>query len=139
MKDVTSSDVARFARDVASGKSKIDIKTKKRGRAIVRGGLGTASRAIGLLGGIFTYAIEQAIIDQNPAHGVRKAADRVKNRRLSEDEYRVLGQENDPSPHSQGLSGLPATRERLQLCRSEPTVRADDPSQPPAKTERRRL
>jgi integrase len=62
-----------------------------RGRAIVRGGAGTAARAVGLLGGILTYAIEHAIIERNPVHGVRKPADRVKTRRLSEHEYRVLG------------------------------------------------
>lgn len=80
VKDVTSVDVTNFLRDVVSGRTKLDVKTKPRGRAIVRGGLGTASRAVGLLGGIFTYAVEHGIIDRNPAHGVRKAADRVKDR-----------------------------------------------------------
>ena len=35
-------DVAKFQADVAAGKSKADIKTRKRGRAIVDGGRGTA-------------------------------------------------------------------------------------------------
>ncbi len=92
VKDVTSVDVTHFLRDVVSGRTKLDVKTKPRARAIVRGGLGTASRAVGLLGGIFTYAVEHGIIDRNPAHGVRKAADRVKDRRLTEQEYRLLGE-----------------------------------------------
>lgn len=91
VKDVISSDINRFIRDVASGKTKVDVKTKLYGRAIVRGGTGTASRTVGLLGGIFTYAKEHGIIDRNPVHGVRKPADRVKDRRLSEREYRLLG------------------------------------------------
>ncbi len=91
VKDITPSDINRFIRDVISGKTKADVKTKARGRAIVRGGAGTAARAAGLLGGILTYAIEHGIIERNPVHGVRKPADRVKTRRLSEQEYRVLG------------------------------------------------
>jgi len=31
------------------------------------------------------------VIDKNPVHGIRKPADRVKDRRLTEDEYRLLG------------------------------------------------
>lgn len=91
VKDITSSDINRFIRDVISGKTRADVKTKARGRAIVRGGAGTAARAVGLFGGILTYAIEHGIIDRNPVHGVRKPADRVKTRRLSEQDYRVLG------------------------------------------------
>ncbi|AWC20857.1 Prophage CP4-57 integrase [Aminobacter sp. MSH1] len=91
VKDIASPDVNRFVRDVTAGRTKANVKTKARGRAIVRGGAGTAARALGLLGGIFTYAIEQGIIERNPAHGVRKQADRVKDRRLTEQEYRELG------------------------------------------------
>lgn len=91
IKDITPSDINRFIRDVISGKTKADIKTKARGRAIVRGGAGTAARAVGLFGGILTYAIEHGIIERNPVHGVRKPADRVKTRRLSEQDYRTLG------------------------------------------------
>ncbi len=54
VKDVTSSDMRAFLRDVTSGKTAADVKTKLHGRAIVEGGRGTASRTLGLLGGIFT-------------------------------------------------------------------------------------
>ena len=91
VKDVAQSDITRFIRDVVSGKTKDDVKTKLHGRAIVRGGAGTAARATGLLGGIFTCAIERGIVAKNPIHGVRKPADRVRQRRLSEHEYRQLG------------------------------------------------
>lgn len=92
VKDITSADVTRFMRDVASGKTKANQKTRKHGRAIVRGGIGTGTRTVGLLGAILTYARENGIIETNPAHGIRKAADQKRTRRLSEDEYRLLGQ-----------------------------------------------
>src|SRR3546814_15882387 len=68
------------------------MKTEKlRGKAIVRGGRGTASRTMGLLGGIFSYAVEAGVIEHNPTHGLRKPKYQVRDRRPSEAEYRVLG------------------------------------------------
>jgi integrase len=57
----------------------------------MRGRAGTAARTIGLFGGILSYAVELGIIEQNPVHGVRKPKDRINARRLSEEEYRTLG------------------------------------------------
>ncbi|WP_281930203.1 tyrosine-type recombinase/integrase [Roseibium album] len=91
VKDLTSADITRFMRDVAAGRTKMTEKTKKYGRTIVRGGIGTGTRTLGLLGAILTYARENGIIETNPAHGIRKPADQKLNRRLSEDEYRLLG------------------------------------------------
>jgi integrase len=91
VKDLTSADIIRFMRDVASGKTKTDQKTKKRGRSIVRGGIGTGTRTVGMLGAILTYARENGTIETNPAHGIRKPAYEKRTRRLSEDEYRLLG------------------------------------------------
>ena len=71
-----------------AGKTRVSVKTKKlRGKAIVRGGAGTATRTVGLLGGILTYVVEAGIIESNAAHGIRKPKDNV----LSEAEYRILG------------------------------------------------
>lgn len=67
-----------------AGKTRLIAKTKKlRGKSIVKGGAGTATRTIGLFGGILTYAMEAGIIDANPAHGVRRPKDNVHARRLS--------------------------------------------------------
>jgi integrase len=91
VKDLTKADINK-AKDIMAGKTAVSVKTKKlRGKAIVRGGAGTATRTIGLLGGILTYACEAGIITSNPAHGIRKPKDNVRERRLSEDEYRILG------------------------------------------------
>jgi hypothetical protein len=72
-------------------KTRVSVKTKKlRGTAVARGGSGTATRTVGLLGGILTYAIEAGILESNPAHGIRKPKDNVRKHRLSEAEYRTL-------------------------------------------------
>ena len=93
VKDLTKADINKVLKDIMAGKTRVSVKTKKlRGKAIVRGGAGTATRTVGLLGGILTYAVEAGIIETNPAHGIRKPKDNVRKRRLSEAEYRTLGQ-----------------------------------------------
>ena len=46
---------------------------------------------MGFLGGIFSYAVDSGVIDHNPTHGLRKPKYHVRDRRLSEAEYRILG------------------------------------------------
>ncbi len=85
VKDLIKADVNKVLKDIMAGKTRVSVKTKKlRGKAIVRGGVGTATRTVGLLGGILTYAVDAGIIETNPAHGIRKPKDRVRNRRLIE-------------------------------------------------------
>lgn len=92
VKDLTKTDITKVMKDIMAGKTAVTVKTKKlRGKAVVTGGAGTATRTIGLLGGIFTYAMEAGIITTNPAHGIRKPKDNVRDRRLTEAEYRILG------------------------------------------------
>ena len=92
VKDLSNADINRVLKDIMAGKTRVSVKTNKlRGKAIVRGGAGTAARTVGLLGGILTYAVEAAIIDRNPAHGIRKPNDNVRTRRLSHADYRTLG------------------------------------------------
>lgn len=93
VKDLVRADIAKVLKDIMAGKTAVSVKTKKlRGKAIVRGGVGTATRTVGLLGGILTYAMEAGIITANPAHGVRKPKDNVRGRRITEAEYRTLGE-----------------------------------------------
>ncbi len=89
---VTREDVEGFMHGVAEGKTAVRTKTaKRRGLARVRGGRGTASRTVGLLGAIFTYAIRHRMRTDNPVHGVMRFADGRRERRLSDEEYRALG------------------------------------------------
>ena len=77
---------------VAEGKTAARTKTgKKRGLSNVRGGMGTASRTVGLLGAIFSYAVKHRMRADNPVRGVMRPADGKRERRLSDAEYAALG------------------------------------------------
>ena len=89
---VTREDIDAFMHDVAAGKTAGKTKTaKNRGLANVRGGRGTATRTVGLLGAIFAYAIRHRMRSDNPVHGVMRFADGKRERRLSDEEYKALG------------------------------------------------
>jgi integrase len=89
---IDQTDVERFMHDVAAGKTATKTKTaKKRGLARVTGGRTAATRAVGLLGAIFTYAVRHRMRSDNPAHGVQRFADGKRERRLSDAEYSVVG------------------------------------------------
>jgi integrase len=85
---VTRADVERFMHAVAEGRTAARTKTgKKRGVSNVRGGTGTASRTVGLLGAVFNYAVRKDLRPDNPVRGVQRPADGRRNRRLSDGEY----------------------------------------------------
>jgi integrase len=79
-------------RDVADGRTRIDVRTGLRGRAIVDGGRGTATRTVGLLGGIFYFALARGMRTDNPVRGVRRFPDRKSERFLSPAELAKLGE-----------------------------------------------
>jgi len=91
VRDLTTPDILRFMRDVTTGKTADDVKTGFRGRAIIEGGAGTASRTVGLLGGILSFAVSEGIIASNPVRGVKRPADNRREIRLTADQYRALG------------------------------------------------
>jgi integrase len=71
---VTQSDIDAFMLQVAkdSGKS-------------------GASRTVGLLGAIFQWAMKYKMRPDNPVRGVERFADRVRKRRLTDEEYAAIG------------------------------------------------
>lgn len=90
--DLTRADITKFLRDVSAGKTARKDRSGKNGaRVEVTGGVGTAARTTGFLGGILTYAVDEGIIEHNPVRGVKLPADNVRDRRLTPDEYRALG------------------------------------------------
>ena len=114
-RDLRRADVQRMADAVAQGKTAgtfkakprvqaiaangspdatitIDPNVKPRGRAVVTGGAGTAARVVELLGGIYSWAEKRELVaGPNPAHGVETARGEAKDRVLSGDELRALG------------------------------------------------
>jgi integrase len=88
---VTGADVSRFMRDVANGKTAVNIEKRKRTDSMARGGKGTATRTVGFLGGIFAYAIKLKMRPDNPVHGVERYKDGKSQRFLSADELEHLG------------------------------------------------
>jgi integrase len=91
VRDITMGDVRRFLAAVAAGKTRDDVKTGKHGRAIVEGGKGTATRTVGLLGGIFSYAVSEGYRLDNPVRGVKRYPDKKVERFLSVAELKRLG------------------------------------------------
>jgi integrase len=92
LKDLTSADIRRFLEAVMSGKTAATVRTKRRGLARVTGGPTAAVRTVGLLGGMLSYAKEIGYVEQNPAHGIRKPADKRRLFRLAPEDYRTLGE-----------------------------------------------
>lgn len=86
---VTQADIETFMTRVAAGATK---KPRGKGRGNpAKGGKGTASRTVGLLGAIFTYAVKRKLRSDNPVRGVVRFADQRKERRLTPEEYKALG------------------------------------------------
>ncbi|MER9312417.1 site-specific integrase [Mesorhizobium australicum] len=93
-KEVSSlgkADIQTFFYAVRAGKSAVDEKTGPRGRAIVKGGPGTANRTLDLFASLMTYAIDIGLRSDNPAKGIKKFPLRNRDRYLTSDELKRLG------------------------------------------------
>jgi hypothetical protein len=90
--EVYRSDIERFMHNVAEGKTAARVKTGRYGLARVKGGQGTATRTLGLLGAIFAYAVRHRMRVDNPCTLVVKFAENRRERRLNDEEYAALGE-----------------------------------------------
>jgi len=62
VKDLTKTDINKVLEDIMAGKTRVSVKTKKlRGKAVVKGGAGTATRTVGLLGGSLPTPSKQGL------------------------------------------------------------------------------
>jgi integrase len=110
VRDLTQRDVRAFMRDVIEGRTKADVKTRKHGRAWVRGGRGTATRTMGLFGAIFSYAVEEGYCEHNPVRGIVGPADQRRDVRLDPGQYRALGEALDAAEFDEHWQAVAAIR-----------------------------
>jgi integrase len=92
LQSLVRGDIERFISDVAAGKTATDERTGLRGRAIVKGGTGTANRTTDLLSSILTFAVDRKLREDNPARGVKKYRPQHRERFLSPREIATLGE-----------------------------------------------
>ncbi len=92
-RDLSRVDVQRMADQIAQGKTRGIHKGKKRGKAVVKGGAGTAARVVSLLGGIFSWAEKRGYASGlNPVRGVETLRSQPRDRVLATAEIAALGQ-----------------------------------------------
>lgn len=91
VEEVSRTDIESFMRAVIAGETATDVRTGPHGRAIVKGGRGTAARTVGLLGGMFSYAIKLGWRADNPVRGVDRPRDQKRRLRLAPEDYKALG------------------------------------------------
>ena len=88
--DLTPDAIERAFADIVAGKTAKVEKTKKRGKAVVRGGEGTARKAVRLLRAAFNWGVRNKHIEANPAKDVDTGKDGVRKLMLSTDQYLSL-------------------------------------------------
>ncbi|MFN3076365.1 MAG: tyrosine-type recombinase/integrase [Alphaproteobacteria bacterium] len=90
VKSVTQTDIAKLQADISTGKTAVDVKTGKYGRAIVTGGKVAAARSIAALSTMFEFAVNRKLVPSNPARGVKLLKSEHRERFLSEHEVAAL-------------------------------------------------
>jgi len=104
---VRRSDVEKMKHDIVEGKTAADEKTKKHGRAIVRGGKGAASRVVSLLSAIFSFALTYELVKDNPCRDIKKFPGKNCDRFLSAKEFKDLGDAlNEAEKAGESLSAI---------------------------------
>ncbi len=127
---VTPADIERFQRDVAAGKTAVTAKPSRKalraggltGQALAKaekrsrsdpapkGGKGAATRAMGLLGGIFTFAVTRKMRTDNPVRGIVRFKDRQSQRFLDADELARLGAALTTAEETLNANGIAVIR-----------------------------
>lgn len=87
---LVADDIERAFADIVAGKTAKVEKTKKRGKAVVRGGEGTARKAIRLLRTALNWGVLNKSVAENPAKDVDTGKDGVRKLMLSPEQYVAL-------------------------------------------------
>ncbi len=114
-KSLTQADVARFQSEVAAGRTAADEKTGFRGRAIVKGGKGTAARSLAVLAAMLQFGVGRGLLPSNPGRGVKPYKGEKKERFLSEAEVSRLAETLATMEAEHALPAVAAAAIRLLL------------------------
>ena len=87
--DVRDLHIERLKKDIAKTR---EVPRENSDSLLKIGGKGTATRTIRMLGGIFSYAVKQKYIKENPRKGVELYKDNKNERFLSDEEIQRLGE-----------------------------------------------
>lgn len=94
--------------EIARGATSKREWTKPRGKRIVTGGDGTATRTVRLASSILSFGVREGLLPANPALGVETAPDKNRDRFLSEAEAKRLGEAmrfvEDQGAHPYGVA-----------------------------------
>ena len=88
--DLKNADIARMQADIAAGKTKDTIKTKRRGLARVVGGKATAARTVIIAQAMFAWGVSRGYVAANPAKGVKRYKVESRERFLNETEMVLI-------------------------------------------------
>jgi integrase len=89
--DLTELEVVTFVSQVTRGDSRKDVRTGPRGRSIVRGGKGTASRVLAVLRAVFNFGIRLGLVQTSPIKNLKAPKGKAPGRFLSDKEWARLG------------------------------------------------
>jgi integrase len=81
--ELSKIDIERAQHQIAQGATARDVRTKPKGRSIVRGGKGAARSAVMSLSACLGWAVDQGIVDENPCLRVKKSKPRKLERFLT--------------------------------------------------------
>lgn len=119
VRDVTRADIGRMMKSIAKGDTRARAKTKPRGVADVKGGVGIANRALAVTKAMFSYADRAGHLkrnsESNPTKGMVVATSAARERFLSGDEATRLGRMIDAMVADRSLSEAHAIILRLLM------------------------
>ena len=90
--ELKRSDINFLRDEITRGATRVRRKTKLRGVRNVTGGAGTAARTVAVLSSVFSYAIDEELMETNPCRGVKVKPAGRRERFLSEAEAARLGE-----------------------------------------------
>ena len=112
---ITRQDMEKAFRGIKDGRTAADMPSgKKHGRIRATGGEGTARRALGLAGAMFSFAIKEGWLASNPCHGIEKGRDGQRDAILEDkDAYEALFRALAELEHTREIPCMAADALRL--------------------------